>query len=186
MDDVGLLAALRADPDEGLRILVGQYEGLLFSVVRSVLRDAPDADIEECVSDVFADFFLALDRFETGRGSIRAFLCVSAKNRALNIARSRARRKVDPIGDAAETLMSVRSAEETYFDDRKRKLLVNEVQSLGKPDSEIIFRKFYLGQTANTIAQALKISVANVHIRTHRALKKLRDRLEKNDLPNEE
>jgi RNA polymerase sigma-70 factor (ECF subfamily) len=55
-----------------------------------------------------------------------------------------------------------------------RREVLDAVKSLGEPDSGIIFRKYYLGQSSKEIADALNLTVSNVDTRTHRALDKLR------------
>ena len=179
MSDAELLDLLRASPNEGLRLLVRQYEGLLFSVIRGVLKSAPEADIEECVSDVFADFYFALDRCDLSAGSVKAYLCVAAKHKALNVLRTTARRREDDPENPVEPVAPEGSAEDVWLDAAQRRELARAVRALGRPDSEIIFRKFYLGQSAQEIGAALKMSAGNVDVRTHRALKKLRKRWER-------
>ncbi|MBQ9467434.1 MAG: sigma-70 family RNA polymerase sigma factor [Clostridia bacterium] len=174
MDDAELLSELRASPNDGLRRLVFTYEQLLYSVVRGVLRRASDADVEECVSDVFTDFYLALDRYDPSIGSIKAYLCVMAKNKALLLLRSSARRSTEDLERADEEADDGVSAEEAYLTEHQRRELARTVRDLGPPDNEIIFRKYYLGESSAAIASALGISENNVNVRTHRALKKLR------------
>ena len=64
--------------------------------------------------------------------------------------------------------------EDELAEDELRREVLDAVKSLGEPDSGIIFRKYYLGQSSKEIANALKLTVSNVDTRTHRALDKLR------------
>jgi RNA polymerase sigma-70 factor (ECF subfamily) len=52
------------------------------------------------------------------------------------------------------------------------------IEALGEPDSSIIFRKYYYGESSETIAKRLNMTESAVNTRTHRALKKLRELLE--------
>ena len=45
---------------------------------------------------------------------------------------------------------------------------------MGHPDSDIMFRKYYLGQSSKTIAEKLNMTVSNVDTRAHRAVERLR------------
>ena len=45
---------------------------------------------------------------------------------------------------------------------------------MGHPDSDILFRKYYLGQSSKFIATKLNLTVSNVNTRAHRAVRKLR------------
>lgn len=59
-------------------------------------------------------------------------------------------------------------------DEELRRRVIKAVKDLGDPDSKIIFRKFYYGESSKEIAKALGLTVSNVDTRTHRALNKLR------------
>ena len=49
------------------------------------------------------------------------------------------------------------------------------VRALGEPDSEIILRRYYFGQTSKEIGAALGMKPNTVDQRLSRALKKLRE-----------
>ena len=59
-------------------------------------------------------------------------------------------------------------------DEELRREVIKAVEDLGEPDSSIIFRKYYYGESSKEIAKATGLSVSNVDTRTHRALNKLR------------
>lgn len=59
-------------------------------------------------------------------------------------------------------------------EDELRREVIKAVEDLGEPDSSIIFRKFYYGESSKDIAKAVGLTVSNVDTRTHRALNKLR------------
>lgn len=56
--------------------------------------------------------------------------------------------------------------------------LLKEVTKLGEPDSEILFRRYYLDQSLEEIASALDMKRPNVSKRISRALEKLKFRME--------
>lgn len=181
MTDETLLKLIKDHPDEGLKLLVEQYEGLLFSVVRSVLTGWGERDVEECVSDVFSEFYFDIDKIDLSRGSVKAYLCVSAKHNALDLLRRASRRPDLPLDEADLSEAAAASTEETLLDADGRRELAQLVKDLGYPDSEIVFRKFYLSQPSKIIAAALGMTAANVDVRTHRALKKLRSFFESSE-----
>jgi len=55
--------------------------------------------------------------------------------------------------------------------------LINEIKALGEPDSEIIIRKYYFGQSTRLIARALKLKENTVDKKVSRGLQKLRQSL---------
>lgn len=178
MDDNKLLRLLRKDPNAGMEQLMDQYTGLVFSVVRSKLADSyyVSSDIEDCVADVFSKFYTELSDYDPTILNIKAYLCVIARNHAINVAKRRCR-EVGISHDAEQSLTL--SADDVMIeselaDDELRREVIWAVEGLGEPDSSIIFRKFYYGESSRQIAKATGLTVSNIDTRTHRALRKLR------------
>lgn len=173
MRDDEILALLRENPEKGLRALTKQYGGLVYAVVRRNLPGISDADIEACAADVFAEFYLDLDKFDPSKGSVRAWLCTIARHNAVDAAR-----KTKETLPLDEEILSEESSVESETEDAElRRAVLEEVKSLPEPDREILLRKFYLGESSKEIAARLKMSVSNVDTRTSRAVEKLRRRL---------
>lgn len=174
MRDDEILGLLREDPEKGLKALTARYGGLVYAVVRRNLGGAADADIEACAADVFAEFYLELDKYDPSKGSLKAWLCVIARHNALDAAREI--KETLPLDE--EIISEASSVEGNHENAELRRAVLDEVKSLPEPDREILLRKFYLGESSKEIAARLKMSVSNVDTRTSRAVEKLRKRLE--------
>lgn len=182
MQDDELLAQLRTEPNIGIQILMNQYAGIVYAVVRSKLSEKlfSPTDIEDCVADVFSEFYREIDSFDDTRGSIKAWLCVIAKHNAIDILRKRSKDNCMislEDADLGIEYADAFSVEDDFEEKELRKRLMQEIKKLGEPDCEIIVRKFYLSQSSKEIAEVLDMTVSNVDVRTHRALKKLRKKL---------
>lgn len=181
MDDLRLLRKLRHDPNRGMKRLMDLYGGLVWAVVKARLPSDRfcQADIEGCVADAFSDFYCGLDQYDPACGSIRSYLCVIAKNNALDLLRRHYRQQSQlPLEELPEAACADDFTLEGNFEDKEqRQLLLRAVLALGQPDREILVRKYYLGQSSRQIAQSLNLSVSNVDTRTHRAVEKLRQQL---------
>lgn len=180
MRDSLLLKKLNSDPETGISLLIKEYGGLVYSVVRSKLspNEFCEDDVTACVSDVFSEFYLGLKNYSPQKGSIRSYLCVIAKNNALDILRHRYKDSVHiPIDCNADNIPSDFFTDEIFENHELRCELALNIASLGKPDNEIIFRKYYLEQSSKEIAKILGMTVSNVDTRTHRALNKLRKQM---------
>ena len=59
MQDNKILAALRKNPNAGMKLLMDQYAGLVSAVVRSKMFIPPFTaeDVEDCVADTFIEFY---------------------------------------------------------------------------------------------------------------------------------
>ena len=172
MTDRELLEQLNSDPNAALRTLTAEYGGVVFSVVSSVLRGCPEKDVEECVSDVFTDFYFRRDLVDLSRGSIKAYVCTMAKHSAIDLLRKYGGKRTLPLDEGF--IEPDATPEQKLLDDEKKAALCSAVAALGTPDREIIVRKYYLCQSAKEIAAKLGMTVDNVNVRSTRALGKLR------------
>ena len=178
MEDNKLLRLLHKDPNAGMEQLMNQYTGLVYAVVKSKLDDSfyLSSDIEDCVADVFSKFYTELSSYDPEMASIKTYLCVIARNQAINVAKKRSREGGLSIDDE-QSLMQVSDdlmIDSELADEEYRRKVIKAVEDLGEPDSSIIFRKYYYGEPSKDIAKAVGLSVSNVDTRTHRALNKLR------------
>ena len=178
MEDNKLLRLLHKDPNAGMEQLMNQYTGLVYDVVKSKLDDSyyVSSDIEDCVADVFSKFYAELSDYDPKISSIKTYLCVIARNQAINISKRRSLEGGISLDDE-QSLLQV--ADDVMIDselaeDELRREVIKAVEDLGEPDSSIIFRKFYYGESSKDIAKAVGLTVSNVDTRTHRALNKLR------------
>ncbi len=177
MRDDELLTILKNDPNRGITIMTELYSGLVYSVVRGRLSEKEFcvADIENCVADSFTDFYLSLGSFDVRRGSIRARLCVIARNNAIDLLRRRKKeRDILPLDSAMNDLVDDYTLEGDFSREETRRELLAAVNALGEPDREIIIRKFYFRQPSRLIADEMELTVSNVDVRTHRAIERLR------------
>ena len=180
MDDRELMKLLRRRPEEGFRQLMELYMGAVCTVVRARLGElGTREDVEDCVSETFAAFYRALDRVDLRRGTVKTFLCAIARNRSIDCYKALVRSAAnDPWEEERPALAASFSLEEAYITEETRREVVEEIAALDQPDREILVRRFLLGQPSRAVAQALDMTVSAVDTRTHRALKKLKTKME--------
>ena len=177
MGDRKLLHKLHTDPEQGMTLLMKQYAGLVYAVVRSKLLPGKfsQGEIEACVADTFSEFYCDLDKYTPDKGSLKSWLCTIAKHNALDYLRKHAQEtSVQSFEELSGEFPADFSLEVDVDRQDQREILLRAIQDLGKMDREILTRKFYLEQSSKEIAQILKLSVSNVDTRTHRAIEKLR------------
>lgn len=178
MGDRELLQLLREDPEQGIRRLMEQYAGLVYSIVNGRAGGvAAPQDVEECASDVFFEVYQKRESIDPEKGTLRAFLSVVARQRAVNLFRRKEkelRHTADCRGSEAEAGGGADSEEAAMAAEERRQLLA-AVKSLGEPDSSIIIRRYYFGQRSKEIAADLGMTAGAVDTRLSRAMGKLRE-----------
>ena len=178
MEDKKLIRLLRKDPNAGMEALMDQYTGLVYAVVKGKFADYyVSSDIEDCVADVFSKFYMNLSEYDPSVASIKGDLCVIARNHASNIIKKRNMQGYASLYEEAILAQGVEedSIDSILIEDERCSEVLKAIEALGDPDSSILFRKYYYGQSAKSIGKALGLSVTNVNTRAHRALIKLRE-----------
>ena len=174
MTDKQLLKKLKKDKNSGLSLIIDLYSGLLYKIAANVILPVGTyEDVEECVSDSFLAFYGEIDRIDTDRASIKAYLAVITKRKAIDVYR---RLKSAPLTVEAENA-EAETVDDFSLDYDRKALLWGTLKSLGEPDTTIITRKYLLGETAAEIAKEMNMSEGAVQKRIERARQKLRTEL---------
>lgn len=174
--DESLLNELRSDPENGLLSLMNTYMGLVYTIVKNKLGlVCSKEDIEECVSTVFYEFYKQRDTIDLSKGSVKSFLAVIAKRRAIDLYRSYSNECFKPDSINENSCEDVRA--QSAVDTETKHVLIQGIKDLGKPDSEIFIRKYYLGQSTKMIAKVLGIKANTIDKKISRGLVKLKEAL---------
>lgn len=175
--DQELLDQIQKDASAGMKILMDIYSGLIYYIVEKRLT-GHQQDIEECVSDIFLEFYKKRDSLDFNKGSIKTFLIVMATRRALDRYRSINIIKEDEPDYYDQLEDNTDGPEEIMLIKERRKELIAEIKKLGEPDSVILYRRFFLSQTVSEIAKSINMKSNSVSKRISRALDALRTHLE--------
>ncbi len=176
MFDTALIKLIKNNPEKGLSALIDQYTPLVYTIVKNKISSVcSKEDIEETVSDVFITFYNQIDDVDLSKGSLSAYLMTIAKRKAVDKFRACCKFNELSIDDDDVfieipdefNLENQSEANEFYC------RLIEEIKSLGEPDSTIILRKYYLKESSKTIAQLTGLTDDNVRKRLSRALRKL-------------
>lgn len=153
------------------------YMPLIYTIVANKISGIYSReDIEECVSDVFIDVFNNKNRVDINKGSIKAFLAVIAKRKAIDLYRKKDGNRnfhnvsIDDLFDISndEDITNLVTKKEEYSK------LIEAIKKLEQPDREIIIRKYYLNQSSKEISKAIDLKVNTIDKKASRCLQKLK------------
>lgn len=161
---------LRRDPERALNQMLSAYTGLVYHAAAAVLGRSSHEEIEECVSDAFLVVYRSRDRLDFSQGSVKAYLCATARNLAINRLRKREDTHEVPLDEFAQ---STEETETSALKNLEAESLVGAVLALGEPDSKIILYRYYFALPSKEIAKLLGIKQNTVDQRLRRALTKL-------------
>jgi len=157
-------------------MMMNNYMALIYTIIFNKLSSMySKEDIEECVSDVFFEVFRYRNRIDLQKGSIKAFLAVIAKRKAIDMYRKNKNNNHIPIDDISQSLYT---AEDEVADsillNESNLELIDAIKSLGEPDSEIIIRKYYLSQSSKDISKNIGLKVNTIDKKVSRCIQKLK------------
>lgn len=163
--DKKILTLLSEHPEEGMALLMEQYMGLLWSACGLYLENPED--IRECVQETFLEFYEYQGRFCPEKGTLKAYLYVIAKRKAIRRMKENRAYTREPLD---ENLPDPRDTEEQLLN---REMLEQALSGLREQDSRMIRMKYYDGMTCVQIAHAMNLPLETVKKRQQRSLKKL-------------
>ena len=181
VSDTELITMLRDHPEEGCRMLLKQYTGLVLAICRRKLGGCLTAeDLEELTADILFAFYQKREQISPEKG-IRALLTVMASRRCIDRYRSLTAKPGgadQSLDDVADTLADARPAPDAQtVQNENHSALMHAVTALGEPDCEIILRKYFYGETAAEIGERLSMRTGTVEMRLTRARQKLKKML---------
>lgn len=185
--DNDLYDLLCSDPELGLSQIMDQYTGLVYTIVYGKISSVGTSqDAEECVSDIFLELWRSRYNIDLSKGSLKSYLVMVARRNAIDTYRRLAAYQGHlsslslPDSDEDENAppyepVSDENIEADVIKREQSDALINAILALGKPDSEIIIRKYYLGENSKLIGKALHMKENTVNKRVGRALARLKD-----------
>ena len=180
MTDSELRAIMEQSQQKGRRALFDEYIAYVYAIAAMKLKSCGSReDVEECVSDIFAEVYRMCSSDNGYDGDLRGIIGVIARRTATDYFRrltSKSGRTV-PIDDTASELSSAEDIAENAERSELRQILLGCIDSLGKPDSVIITQQYFYGRTVREIAAVLDMTEAAVQKRSTRARAKLRELL---------
>ncbi len=177
--DNEILELLQKKNDKGLELMMDTYMGLVYTIVYNKISTiCSREDVEECVSDVFYELHKNSDKIDLDKGSLKAFLAVIAKRKAIDIYRKYYKQNSNVV--YIETFKESELAylksdyEKPDHDKEVRTKMIKDIKALGQPDSEILIRKYFFEQPSKVISEAMGIKVNTIDKRVSRVLIKLK------------
>jgi len=177
LDEEKLLEMIHSKNDEALIYIIDKYSKLLWVVVGGVLNNVGTSeDIEECISDTYMNFWQKPKAYNPQKGSLRAFLAIIAKRRALDKYRQLTKANIIRLDEA------ISSSDDDLFEYIAKQDLYNElyeaIRLLGEPDKEILIRRYFFDEKPSGIAEKTHIPVKDVKNRLYQSKQKLRKALQ--------
>ena len=178
MQDEVLIKKLLDDDHDAYMYVIDTYSKLLWVIIGGILgKIGTIQDIEECIGDVYVELWKNPQAFNHQKGTLRTFLAVIAKRRALNVYRKLSKAMIYELDEA---IMSSDDDLLDYIVDKETcQALYTAIKSLVEPNKEIVMRRYFLGEKPAYIAENIALPVKEVENRLYQSKLKLRKNLKR-------
>lgn len=154
--------------------LIHTYTKPIYYVAYTILNGiGSKEDIEECVSDVLFESWLKISEFDSERGSLKTWLLIQAKYKALSYKRRSQKIRIEPIEDyepnEPDTVERQIIARET------QKKIIDTINDFGETDRELFMRRYFCNEKISDLMNALEMSRSAIDNRLLRGRKKIKE-----------
>lgn len=163
---------------EAVLALYDRFAGVVLSVATRITGNRSEA--EDIVQDVFARVWREAPTFDRARGSAAAWIVTFARNRSIDVVRSRGRRSRHEDEQATEEPVVTEAAAtpEAEVGDAQRASAVRRALDLLRPEQRQVVELAYFGGLSHSeIAERLGQPLGTVKTRIAQSVKRLREEL---------
>ena len=171
--DADLFLQLQNGQTDILAILYDRHAGLVYGIALKLLSNTTEAE------DLTQDIFLSLtinSSYDPQRGSLRTYLGMLTRSRALDRLRTRIRQQ-QKLRDTALDENARVSTETPMIDiDRSEQshIVQSALEQLSTKEKEVLEMAYYQGLSQSQIAKQLNTALGTIKSRSRRGLLKLR------------
>ena len=173
MNDITAISGIKERDERMINEVIDKYSKLLWPIASAVLKNVgTEQDVEECIADVFIDLWENPDKFDAQRGTLKSWLCMVARCKAIDRYRALAKRNTVPL----EGVMMVgrMGMQDALLQEETKRELVAAVNALAEVEKDILIRRYYYEQKPREIAKALGLPLKQVENHLYRSKQKLR------------
>ncbi len=170
-DDTMLVIAIGRWKEEALAEAYRRHGGAVYSLARKVLGEQLSA--EEVTQDVFLRLWEEPERFDPGRGSLRAYLLTQAHGRAVDRLRQDTARWERQVKQARLTAQAGYDLEEEVWDLTMAERVKEALAGLSDGERRAIELAYFGGHTYREVASLLQEPEGTVKSRIRSGLRRM-------------
>jgi len=172
--DEALVRAIANGETRALAALYDRYASLMLGLSRRIVLGQSEA--EDIVHDVFVEAWRRAADYDEKRGSVKAWLLLRTRSRAIDFRKSAGVSRTVPTGDA-DWLAALADPRALDAEAPDRARLRHLLSALGEDQRQVLFLGYFEGLSSSEIATHLGIPLGTVKSRVAAALSALRSAL---------
>jgi RNA polymerase sigma-70 factor, ECF subfamily len=169
--DETLVSAIANGDTRALAALYDRHAPLMLGLARRIVLGKPEA--EDIVHDVFVEAWRRAADYDPNRGSVKSWLLLRTRSRAIDFRKSAGVARTVPTGDG-EWLSALADprADDSEAPDRAR--LRQQLSALNAEQREVLWLGYFEGLSSSEIAARVGVPIGTVKSRVAAALTALR------------
>jgi RNA polymerase sigma-70 factor (ECF subfamily) len=171
--DADLVRSLRAGQQKALEVIYDRYIGLVYSVAYKVLGNSQEA--EDLTQDIFVTFWQQ-DSFDPSRGSLKSFLGLLTRSRAVD--KIRRRNTTNSFLERWQKIITEESSDPLPLEQASmeecQEAVQQAMQQISGEHRQILEMNYYKGLSQAKISQELNLSLGVVKHRSRQGMIELR------------
>ena len=173
MTETNAIAGIKNRDERVISEVIVKYSKLLWPIAAAVLKNVgTEQDVEECVADVFIDLWENPDKYDAERGTLKSWLCMVARCKAIDRYRALSKHSTVPLEGAM--MVGRLGMQDALLQEETKRELVAAVNALAEVEKDILIRRYYYEQKPREIAKALDLPLKQVENYLYRSKQKLR------------
>lgn len=173
MNDTTAITGIKNQNERTINEVITKYSKLLWPIVSAVLKNVgTEQDVEECVADVFIDLWVNPDKYDAERGTLKSWLCMVARCKAIDRYRALSKHSTVPLEGAM--MVGRMGMQDALLQEETKRELAAAVNALTDIEKDILIRRYYYEQKPREIAKALDLPLKQVENHLYRSKQKLR------------
>lgn len=149
--------------------LMDVYGKLVYKVVAGILND--QADVEEVCSDVFISLWEYPERYQADKASIKTYLCMIARNKAIDRLRYQNRRQADLL----DTEVATEDLEDLVIQKENIQAIKDQIDLMKSPKREVMLLRFFYDLKPKEVALKLSLDLKVVNNMLYNGKKQLKE-----------
>jgi RNA polymerase sigma-70 factor (ECF subfamily) len=167
-----LLVRVAAGDPSAVKACIDRFGGLVWSLARRMSPSASDA--EDAVQDIFLDLWKSARKYDPRAASEATFVAMIARRRLIDRARSRTRRREEPLGEGERVAESERAGRPERA--AEAGLAAKALEQLA-PDQRRVLLLAVQGLSHDEIAGRTGLPLGTVKTHARRGLLRVREML---------
>lgn len=169
-----LISEIKLRNTDAYGSLINTYAKPIYYVVYNILKSTcVKEDMEECVADVLFEAWQRIDEYNISRGSLKTWLLIQAKYKALTYRRRNERGSVVSIEDYEPD--DPLTVEKQIIDRETQRKLMDTINTFNETDKELFIRRYLYNERINDLMDTLGLSRSAIDNRLLRSRKIIKE-----------